>query len=239
MPAAAIQRECELLPGALAERLCDHDRLQFGDHRVMTAACQLGVHQVFPPARSPLLQPPTLDRRPLTIGELAERCTTPQPERPAQVRHSRLGITVVSGSIRGGQEHIELGDVDVHRIRRDEHVTTRAEPDRQAPPKARRGRQRLAQSQHVTLQRLVRRPGRFVAPQRANQCRAFDGTARRDDQATQQRPRCRPEHHAVELDGAEHAQHQRATYGAPERHPNTRRDHSATGSRPSHLQRRR
>ena len=112
LPAGAIQRDHQLRPQPLAQRMLRDQRLQLTDEVGIGPAGQL--------RRQPLLerlQPTLLEARDLDLGELIEamirqRVPTPQGERRPQVGSSPLRIIATACQARALQEGLEPVGID-------------------------------------------------------------------------------------------------------------------------------
>ncbi len=81
LPAAAIQREHQLTPEPLAERMRGHERLEFGNQLGRSARGQVGVDPVLEGDDAHLVQPTRLGRAGLDVVETPVRAISPQIQR--------------------------------------------------------------------------------------------------------------------------------------------------------------
>ena len=91
LAAGAIERQHELPAQPLVERVVVDERLELADHVAVSAEFELRVDQVLPCREAKLFEALDLAGRERLIGQIAERRTAPERERPAQLKGALLG----------------------------------------------------------------------------------------------------------------------------------------------------
>ena len=137
-------------------------------------------------ARDPVLerrepqfaQPRYLRLRERLVAHVLIRLPAPQPERTAKTRRGRLGLT--PGQLRPAARHQQLKQLSVQLTRLDVESVPRTlpfDPSRSQP---------LTQPMHMHLQRVDRRRGWPLAPERVDQPVTRDDVAPSDQQVSEQ-----------------------------------------------------
>ena len=170
LAAGAVEREHQLRPRPLAQRLRLDESLQLGDHLGVPAELEIEVDPVLQRRQPQLLQPEPVELR-LAAPE-RERRTEPLG---ALRGRERLGLG--AQLLEPGQVEIGGGDLD--------HVAGAPPLDHVVP-------ERLPQLRDVDLERVLRRLRRLVAPERVRQAVDRDDVVRVQQQRRQQRARLRP-----------------------------------------------
>ena len=131
----------------------------------MTPLRQLGFDPVFQSAQAQLVEANRLRLGEWLVGELRQRCTSPQPQRLAQPLHRPDVIAFAKGYTPFGDEPLETARVELVRI--DTQQITRW-PSHQRAFRAAGRPARLhhcAQARHVVPQRRSRVRGSRIAPE--------------------------------------------------------------------------
>ena len=92
LPAAPVEREHQLRPEPLAERVLGGERLELGDEREVAAERELGVDALLDGGEPQLLEPLDLDARERLELEVGERASVPERLRGAERLGRRAGI---------------------------------------------------------------------------------------------------------------------------------------------------
>ena len=111
----------QLQPEALAQRMLDHQLIEFTDDRARLTQGETRLDAVFQRDQPRLLQSHRFAACPVQVGELLERRTPPERERPVDEGHDRFRR---SGSDGIGDQELELRGVD--RVGRPARARSRA-----------------------------------------------------------------------------------------------------------------
>ena len=192
----AVQRQHQLAPQPLAQRVLGHQRLELTDEPRMAPRGQLGVHARLEGLEPQLLDAGDLGLRERLIGEVAERRAAPQIQRLTQLARRPLGV----GHARLADQafeacHVKLGAVDAQDVaRRTRHQAALPE--------------HLAQPRHVELDALGRGRRRRRAPEIVEQAVDRDDLVGVQQKHRQQRPLlpAADHQHAIALEHLQWAQ---------------------------------
>ena len=111
VPAAAIQREHQLRPRALTERLASDERLELGRHGGVVPERQLGVDAIPDAVEAQLRQTRRLQHGE-RLGELRERLAAPQGERVAEHAAGRARVACGKRGAPGVAQPPESDEID-------------------------------------------------------------------------------------------------------------------------------
>jgi len=178
VPPAAIQREHQLRPRALTERLAGDERLELWRHGCVLPEGQLGVDAILDAVEAQLRQARRLEHGE-RLAELRERLAAPQGERFAEQASGRARVARGERAAPGVPQPLESGEIDrlggdderVAARTRDEHV---------------RG-QSLAQLRDVDLHHLRRGLRRVLPPEILDQALRGNGAVGVEGEAGEQR----------------------------------------------------
>jgi hypothetical protein len=151
LAAAAVQREHPLRVQPLAQRLCEHQRLELADHVAVASRLEVALDRELGGAQPQLFQPADLGGGERLAGDVVERGPAPQRQRLARPP--------------GGDEPLEARHVELVGCE-PQLVTVATRDDVHAV--AGRG-ERLAQLRHVELHELRGGGRRRVAPEAVDQ----------------------------------------------------------------------
>lgn len=181
LPPVAVQRDHQLAPPPLTQRAASDEGLETAHHLVMAAKRELGIEQILQRRLAQFVQPQRLRGRERPAGELSQRRTSPQAQRPPQQPGGPGGIA--ASHLLAGLTDQALRQYRVdHAWRSLQAITIRQRHDgRPACPG-----QRAAHAKHVILQRLRGRPGRIIRPQRIHQPASTDSVPAAHRQCRQQ-----------------------------------------------------
>ncbi len=181
LPPVAVQRDHELAPPPLTQRATSDEGLKTTHHLVVAAKRELGIEQILQRRLAQFVQPQRLRGRERPAGELSQRRTSPQAQRPPQQPGGSGGIA--ASHLLAALTDQALRQYRVHHARRSlQAITIRQRHDgRPACPG-----QRAPNTKHVILQRLPGRPGRNIRPQRIHQAASTDSLAAVHRQCGQQ-----------------------------------------------------
>ena len=174
LPAAAIEREHQLSPEPLAERMPRDQRLELAHEPRVHAEQQVGVDAILDRGQVQFLEPPDLRPGERLRGELGERRAAPERERRLRVAAREEAARLPGPLLEAGQ--VEVAGVEL------EQVAARTRPDHVCL------RQRAAQAGDVHLQRLRGVGGRRLRPEQLDQAAGGDDVVRVQEQERQQRP---------------------------------------------------
>ena len=179
--AVAVQRDHQLAPPPLTQRATSNEGLKTTHHLVVAAKRELGIEQILQRRLAQFVQPQRLRGRERPAGELSQRGTSPQAQRPPQQPDGSGGLA--ASHLLAGLTDQALRQYRVHHSRRSlQAITIRQRHDaRPACPG-----QRPANTKHVILQRLPGRPGWIIRPQRIHQAASTDGLSAVHRQCRQQ-----------------------------------------------------
>ena len=178
VPAAAIQREHELGPRALAQRLASDERLELRRHRGVTPERQIRVDAVLDAVQAELGETGRLEHGE-RLAELRERLASPEGQRVAEVAAG--GARVTRGERRAAGVAQPLEPCEVQRLRlAGERVAARARDEHA------RG-QHLAQLGDVDLHHLRRRLRWVLAPEIGDEALGRDSAVGVQGQPGEQR----------------------------------------------------
>jgi hypothetical protein len=174
LPARSIQRQHQLRPQPLEQRLARHERTELADEIGVAPERKIGVDPLLECRQAELFEALDLAAGEVVVGEIRQRWAAPQSQRQAQLLGSlaRLGV---AGLLKQLLEplRVELAGSDLQHVAartRQQHVVA----------------ERLAQLRDVTLQRLgggLRPP---LAPQAIDQSLACDELVRVQQQNREQ-----------------------------------------------------
>ena len=152
LPAHPVEREHQLAPEPLPQRVGGDERFQLGDRAALLASVEPGFDELLRHRQSQLLEPQRLAPHDGQLGELAERGPSPQAEGPFERRDPLLAAGAVGEVLEADRVEVDAIDVDGVPAATGAHK--------------RIGRERPPQARDVALQRGADRLGRFVLPQR-------------------------------------------------------------------------
>jgi hypothetical protein len=142
LASAAVQREHQLTPQPLAQRVRPQERLELDDHLPVPAERQVGIDPALQRRQPQLLEPRDLVLGERLVGEVDQWRSTPELQPLPQPRRGVIGAAVGERALALRQRPLEPGDV--HAVGRHlEHVAVRAGAQRHPVPAA--GHQVLAQ----------------------------------------------------------------------------------------------
>jgi hypothetical protein len=166
LPPGTVEGEHQLSAEALAVWVLAHERLELADERRVAAGGEIGVDPVLEARQAELVEPGALRLGETSLRDIGERAAAPERKR--------------RGGLAGCDERLEALEVELARV--------------DAKPVTGRLRlqavlaQQLAQLGHVDLQRLRRRLGRLVVPERVDQTVRGDGPVPLQEERGEQRP---------------------------------------------------
>ena len=161
-----VEREHQLAPQALAERLLGNETLQLGDERSVTAERQLRIDSLLEGDEPKLVQPASLVRDDATVANVRERRAAPQRECGSQAIRREPGSAARECVAPFAVEPFEPPRVD-HLSLDVEHVAGR-------PCEERVLTERRAQPRDVDPERAFRAPRRPALPELVDQPVARD-----------------------------------------------------------------
>ena len=207
LAARPVERDHQLAPHALSQRVMAEQRFGVADRSRMFAAGQEGFEPVFLGHQPELVEPRGLTGQRGFVGEVGERRTAPQTERLLQDRDGRRRVGRAGLSCVAEQRLEPIGV---------ELVGADLQPVAGRPALDPLGAERLAEMRDVGLQGVPRRLRRFVAPQFVDQGRRRDRVVRTEDQVQQHRALLGATQHDrpvvdVDLERPEHLESHRAT----------------------------
>ena len=180
----AVEREHQLPPQALAQRLFADEPLQFGHELRMPAAGEVGLDPLFDSVESKGLEAGDLALREVLVGEVRQRRATPQREGLPQAR--RRVVVPARRPQPLSLLHQVLEPLRVERAGLQlERVATcsRVQPARRA--------ERTTEARDVGMQRLARSGRRLRSVQILDQPLAEHDLAAMEEQDREERPRSR------------------------------------------------
>ena len=211
----AVERDHQLGPAALAERLPCDQRLALADHLEVPAACQFGVDDVFFDGLSERLPAPHV-----TVGKafpryVGHRRAAPQRERRPQHRGGRFGVPARQLGATARNELFEVVHVEFARCHRQcigPAPTDDGEPDGQ----------QLARLRSMHVQRMLGGPRRVVAPHCLDQGVVLDPLSSSDGKRGEQGSRAlafqsKDAGSVEQVDRTEQSDHHRAGRAAADR----------------------
>ena len=160
LAAGPVEREHQLLPRALPERITSGETLELADHLRVLADRELRLDPVLERAESQLFQPRRLRPQRRLHGKIGERRTAPEGEGAVERADGRLGVDREQAA--GiAQQRLEPRSVQLGRLR----------PESVACPASFKPfcSQRLAQMRGVALECVPCRLGRLLAPDLVDQ----------------------------------------------------------------------
>ena len=113
LPSRAVQRQHQLRPNPLTERVGHHRLLELGHDQLMATRFDQRIHTVLTRDRSHLVEAVALKHREVDVRELAQGRTAPQVQSLLQHRQRFLVTTVEEGGRAIVSELLEANDIDV------------------------------------------------------------------------------------------------------------------------------
>jgi hypothetical protein len=179
LPVAPVEGEHQLPAEPLAAPVLGDQRFELCDQIAMAPEREVGVDPVLERRQPQLLQPRHLGLRERFVADVLVGLAAPQPERLAEARLRRAGLAPRQLGAAACDQELEPLEVQLTG-REAEPVAgpVLLDPLRAEAP---------AQPVDVDLQRVDRRRGRLLTPQRVDQPVARDDVPARDQQAREQR----------------------------------------------------
>jgi len=81
LTSGTVEREHQLAAGTLAERVVPHERFELGKERPVAPERELGIEALLERSEAQLVKSCNRCLRELLVGEVGERCSTPELER--------------------------------------------------------------------------------------------------------------------------------------------------------------
>ena len=168
LPAGAVQREHQLAPGALSQRMCDDERFQLRKDGSVPTERELGLEFLLERAQPQLVEAGDLGLREVVVGEVGEGLSPPKLERVPKHRICSFRIAdheAPSSLIEQTPEPVgvELVGVD------EQEVATAGRSQARAGPVTVRCAERAPQARDLNLNALDRGGRRLFSPERVDQ----------------------------------------------------------------------
>ena len=157
LPAGAVQRQQQLTPQALPQRMLDHEGLQLADELRVPAGGEIGVDALLECRLTQLLEARDLDLREGLVLQVGQRVPAPERQCLAQLLPGVLGVRAASIA----EQLLEAGKIELRGLDLEEI----AGRPRDEPALA----QLLSQPRDVYLDALGRRRRRLVPPELVDQ----------------------------------------------------------------------
>ncbi len=157
LTAGAVQREHELRPQTLAQRLLEHERFELGHERGMAAESKVGLDPQLERRQAELLQPGDLGLGEGLGLEICKRWAPPESERVPERAGCTSGVACREQTPAGLEQPLEALGVELIR-RQPEQVAAASRLEHALAD-------HLPQLRHVDLQALDRGGWRLLTPQ--------------------------------------------------------------------------